>query len=95
MIGYYALALNEMNKGNDMTLLLKTDIEQENGIKIPVIVEFSIDPIDESAGLMSEYACIESVLIHATKYYITDLLSDEVMNDLREECLRYHQEEMK
>lgn len=80
-----------MNEGNEMTLLLKTDIEQDNGIKIPVIVEFSIDPKDESVGLMSEYACIDSVLIHNTKHYITDLLSSEVMYVLGEECLAYYQ----
>ena len=74
-----------------MTLLLKTDIEQDNGIKIPVIVEFTIDPKDESVGLMDEYACIESVLIRNTKHYITDLLSEDVMTDLREECLTYYQ----
>ena len=78
-----------------MTLLHKTIIEQENGIRIPVIVEFSIDPIDEGAGLMTDYAVIESVLIHNTKHYITDLLSDEVMSDLRDSCVQYHEEELK
>ena len=78
-----------------MTLLHKTIIEQDNGIRIPVIVEFSIDPRDECAGLMTDYAVIESVLIHNTKHYITDLLSDEVMSDLRDSCVQYHEEELK
>ena len=71
-------------------MLLKTDIEQDNGIKIPVIVEFNIDPKDESVGLMDDASVIESVLITNTNHYITDLLSDEVMSDLREECLTYY-----
>jgi len=75
--------------------LLKTTLSQPIGRPITVIVEFSIDDADPATGLMEDCAVIDSVLIHNTKFYIEELLSEIILVDLTFECVKYYQEELK
>ena len=78
-----------------MTILLKTELSQPVGKPIKVIVAFDIEPADPSVGYMSEYVNIETILVINTKFYLEDIISDDVEQTLKAECLKYYEEEYK
>ena len=65
---------------------MKTDI----GDDMPIIVDFNYEPADDTVGWRHGIEII-SVLLGNTHYYIQDVLSDEVLDELRHECLAYYE----